>query len=392
MTPGKQSETKILKTGTNLTGENDVEVSKGRISGNVNQLKELVKTTFKFDESIKIGFEMPKHGCGVLNNNFFITAQYETEDPIRIAFLRENMKILPGINREKEMELMKKAYLEKIAPKVLFETINGFSTIYLDGKNLSTIAFQTKSVNEIALQTLGRFGKINKKKKINSPPNSGLIQRLEGMLNSFDLEDSVGLKTLDLTPSCLQNLLKLAKNLDRKFFCDPNETTIIHGDAHTHNYIFTGLNNLSNDDIIRLGPNLDTSNIKCWLIDYEMATEASYVYDFSLFMYLGTGYPSNCDLVNTDKDFLVEKLKIYLDSLGENYDQLKLNGIIDRYPYCILICSLVNFMQQITISQSLKNSGFDFTDIARREFKGFKSQYKRVFSTKSIEEAIDMFN
>jgi len=357
----------------------------------------LIKSSFNLteQEAVTIEFEKPEHGCGLINNNFFIKIVQADGETKRIGFLRfDNADILLVKDYQLELELLRMTSNSCLGPKLLFETSNGFCTKCINGRNLSDNAFKTKVPFKLAIEAIGKFGYLSKNLMSEFCDQSGLITRAEAIIASLDLESNKFIKLLGINTQELSNYLDLVKKIDSKYFMRREEMTIIHGDAHPHNLLFSGLDGASNQDIINNPGVLESKeNLKCWLIDFELASQASFVYELASMNYLITSFPCNSDLVNDEYSHVSSYVYRYLSEFQPGVTQTTeyVDDIIRRLPYAMLNFSLTNVVVQIQIATTKSDSpAFDHEMILKGEFESFKKLYFKIFGERSCTQALSL--
>jgi len=357
----------------------------------------LIKSSFDLteQEALTIEFEKPGHGCGIINDNFFIKIVQANGETKRIGFLRfDNADIILEKDHHLELELLRMTSNACLGPKLLFETSNGFCTKFINGRNLSDNALKTKVPFDLAIEALGKFGYLSKNHTSEFCDQSGLITRAETIIASLDQESDKFIKVLGTSAQELSNYIDLIKKIDSKYFMRREEMTIIHGDAHPHNLLFSGLDGASNQDIINNPDILESKeNLKCWLIDFELASQASFVYDLASMNYLITNFPCNADLVNDEYSHVSSYVYRYLSEFQPGVTQTKeyVDDIIRRLPYAMLNFSLTNVIVLIQIFTTKSDSPApDHEMVLKGEFESFKKLYFKIFGERSCTQALSL--
>ena len=91
-----------------------------------------------------------------------MTAKKRDGKKQKVAFLRLNRDQLTCVNRAQELKLVKTAGNAGISAKFLFDTPNGFCTSYIYGRNVNEEALMTDTLLNLALESLGKFGRLLK--------------------------------------------------------------------------------------------------------------------------------------------------------------------------------------------------------------------------------------
>jgi len=357
----------------------------------IEHLEDQIKTSLGIqdDEDVKLGVEqIEAHRRGATNRNYIIYSKnLKTGQITRVAVMRQFRENLTTfVSVKAEIDAIKLAASHSISPKFLCEIPNGFCTQYLKYKSLKPRSIRRTDISLLVVSAIASFNKLTKSNSFDYSRPSMIIDELYKKIKLLNKSHDKGLARINRTRQRLLETAQFLADVDRLAISSGQDRIIAHLDTNSTNLLFTGLKNFNDpqaDDSFE-----ELENAKCWLIDYGLICEASYVYEFASFLYLSAEYPRMFDKCRRDPAYLTTTAKLYLKIFDEDYSESSVESFLRRVEYAMLVFSFRTLLIQIDFYCHIQPSVYDFekTVLSERDF--FDRQYKRLFGQMSFSEAL----
>ena len=213
---------------------------------------------------------------------------------------------------------------------------------------------------------------------------SGPIKRIEKTLAYLSIENQEFLESQNLDQTSIDSFLDLFKKIDANLFSVPSERIIIHADCHKNNFLFTGLDQLSDLEITQNHGTLTKSDgIRCYILDFELAMEASFIYEIAAFTFFHGGYPNCYEKIPKSPTILRKILTTYLKHLGMECTQDQAENYVSKIPYATLIFSFMDALTQLELNEKVGSPDSKFINSAAMGLISFRKQYYALFGENS---------